>query len=55
MSSIEKLIEDGYVKVGSKSYCEYWKKGDDVVTILTDSEYFNDDDNQEECFDEDDE
>lgn len=52
MSSIEKLIEDGYVKVGSKSYCEYWKKGDDVVTILTDSEYSDDD--QEECFDEDD-
>lgn len=54
MSSIEKLIEDGYVKVGSKSYCEYWKKGDEVVTIITDSEYFNADDNQEECFDEDD-
>lgn len=45
MSSIEKLIEDGYVKVGSKSYCEYWKKGDDVVTIPTDSEYFNDEKN----------
>ena len=45
MNSIEKLIEDGYVKVGSKSYCEYWKKGDDVVTISTDSEYFNDEKN----------
>ena len=45
MSSIEKLIEDGYVKVGSKSYCEYWKKGDDVVTIPTDLEYLNDEKN----------
>ena len=52
MSSIEKLIDDGYVKVGSKSYCEYWKKGDDVVTILTDSEYSEDDD-QEEYFEDD--
>ena len=51
MSSIEKLIEDGYVKVGSKSYCEYWKKGDDVVTITTDLEYSDDD--QEEYFEED--
>ncbi|MEG0407459.1 MAG: hypothetical protein RR623_01175 [Bacilli bacterium] len=45
MNSIEKLIEDGYVKVGSKSYCEYWKKGDEVVTILADSEYLNDEKN----------
>ena len=52
MSSIEKLIEDGYVKVGSKSYCEYWKKGEEVVTILTDSEYSEDDD-REEYFEED--
>ena len=49
MSSIEKLIEDGYVKVGSKSYCEYWKKGDDVVTISTDLECCDGDD-QEEYF-----
>ena len=49
MSSIEKLIEDGYVKVGSKSYCEYWKKGDDVVTISTDLECYDGDD-QEEYF-----
>ena len=48
MSSIEKLIEDGYVKVGSKSYCEYWKRGEEVVTVQTDSEYSGDD--QEECF-----
>ena len=51
MSNIEKLIEDGYVKVGSKSYCEYWKKGDEVVTIPTDLEYSDDD--QEEYFEED--
>ena len=49
MSSIEKLIEDGYVKVGSKNYCEYWKKGEEVVTILTDSEHSEGDD-QEEYF-----
>ena len=49
MNSIEKLIEDGYVKVGSKSYCEYWKKGDDVVTISTDLECYDGDD-QEEYF-----
>ena len=53
MSSIEKLIEDGYVKVGSKSYCEYWKKGDEVITIPTDAEYYDGDD-QEECFEDDD-
>lgn len=52
MSNIEKLIEDGYVKVGSKSYCEYWKKGDEVVVIPTDLEY-SDDDDQEEYFEED--
>ena len=52
MKSVDELIENGYVKVGSKSYCEYWKKGDEVVTILTDSECF-DDDEQEECFEED--
>lgn len=53
MSSIEKLIEDGYVKVGSKSYCEYWKKGEEVITIPTDAEYYDGDD-QEECFEDDD-
>lgn len=40
MSSIEKLIENGYVKVGSKSYCEYWKKGEEVLTMPTDTECF---------------
>ena len=49
MSSIEKLIEDGYVKVGSKSYCEYWKKGEEVITITTELEYCDGDD-QEEYF-----
>ena len=53
MSNIEKLIEDGYVKVGSKSYCEYWKKGDEEITIPIDSECSEDDD-QEEYFDDDD-
>ena len=42
MSSIEKLIEDGYVKVGSKSYCEYWKKDEEVITISTDLECYED-------------
>ena len=45
MKSVDELIESGYVKVGSKSYCEYWKKCDDVVTIPTDSEYLNDEKN----------
>ena len=53
MKSVGELIENGYVKVGSKSYCEYWKKGDDVLTIKTDSEYSEDDD-QEEYLEEDD-
>ena len=51
--SVEELIENGYVKVGSKSYCEYWKKGEEVVTIQTDLEYCDGDD-QEEYFEEDD-
>ena len=49
----EDLIENGYVKVGSKSYCEYWKKGEEVITIPTDAEYYDGDD-QEECFEDDD-
>ena len=53
MSDIEKLIEDGYVKVGSKSYCEYWKKGDEVITISTELEHSEDGD-QEEYFEDDD-
>ena len=45
MKSVDELIGSGYVKVGSKSYCEYWKKGEEVITITTDSEYFNDEKN----------
>ena len=52
MKSVDELIESGYVKVGSKSYCEYWKKGEEVITVPTDAEY-SDDDDQEECFEED--
>ena len=48
MSSIEKLIENGYVKVGSKSYCEYWKKGEEVITISTELDYCGEDDYEEE-------
>ena len=31
--SVDDLISRGYVKVGSKSYCSYWKKGDHTVTV----------------------
>ena len=47
MKSVDELIENGYVKVGSKSYCEYWKKGEEVITISTELEYCDD---QEEYF-----
>ena len=49
MKSVDELIENGYVKVGSKSYCEYWKKGEEVITISTELEYCDGDD-QEEYF-----
>ena len=52
MKSVDELIENGYVKVGSKSYCEYWKKGKEVITIPTDAEC-SDGDDQEEYFEED--
>ena len=52
MKSVDELIENGYVKVGSKSYCEYWKKGEEVITISTELECYDDD--QEECFEDDD-
>ena len=52
MKSVDELIENGYVKVGSKSYCEYWKKGEEVITIPTELEYYDGDD-QEEYFEED--
>ena len=48
MKSVDELIENGYVKVGSKSYCEYWKKGEEVITISTDAEYCDEDDYHEE-------
>ena len=31
----EELLAQGFIKVGSKSHCEYWKKGDEVVTKST--------------------
>ena len=31
--SVDDLISMGYIKVGSKSYCSYWKKGDHTVTL----------------------
>ncbi|HCH9337331.1 TPA: hypothetical protein PNT39_004554 [Salmonella enterica] len=31
----EELLAQGFIKVGSKSYCEYWKKGDEVISINT--------------------
>lgn len=31
----EELLNSGYVKVGSKTYCEYWKKGDTVEIFNT--------------------
>ena len=48
MKSVDELIENGYVKVGSKSYCEYWKKGEEVITISTELEYCEQDDYHEE-------
>ena len=48
MKSVDELIEDGYVKVGSKSYCEYWKKGEEVITISTELEYCEEDDYEED-------
>lgn len=38
----EYLLKNGYIKVDSKTYCEYWKKGDEIITLNTDetlSEY----------------
>ena len=53
MKSVDELIENGYVKVGSKSYCEYWKKGEEVITISTELEYCEEDDYDEEYFEDD--
>ena len=49
MKSVDELVENGYIKVGSKSYCEYWKKGEEVITISTELEYCEEDDYDEEC------
>lgn len=31
----DELLNSGYIKVGSKTYCEYWKKGDVIETFNT--------------------
>ena len=47
MKSVDELVQNGYVKVGSKSYCEYWKKGEEVITISTELEYCEEDEYEE--------
>ena len=42
MKSVDELMENCYVKVGSKSYCEYWKKGEEVITIPTELKCYDD-------------
>jgi hypothetical protein len=34
----QELLAQGYVKVGSKTYLEYWKKGEEVITLNIDEE-----------------
>lgn len=34
---VQELLSEGFVKVGSKSYCEYWIKGKTQVTVDTSS------------------
>ena len=34
----QELLEQGYIKVGSKTYCEYWKKSDDIITLYNDND-----------------
>lgn len=29
----EELLSDGWIKVGSKSYCTYWKKDGEIITV----------------------
>lgn len=31
--TINELLDKGYVKVGSKSWCEYWKKGSEILEL----------------------
>lgn len=35
--TVQELLSEGFVKVGSKSYCEYWIKGQTQVTVDTSS------------------
>ena len=35
--TVQELLNDGFTKVGSKSYCEYWIKGQTRVTVDTSS------------------
>ena len=35
--TVQELLSDGFIKVGSKSYCEYWIKGNTQVTVDTSS------------------
>lgn len=35
--TVQELLNDGFIKVGSKSYCEYWIKGQTQVTVDTSS------------------
>lgn len=35
--TVQELLSEGFVKVGSKSYCEYWIKGNTQVTVDTSS------------------
>lgn len=31
--SVEDLLNNGYTRIGSKSYCSYWKKGEHILTV----------------------
>lgn len=35
--TVQELLSNGFIKVGSKSYCEYWMKGNTQVTVDTSS------------------
>lgn len=35
--TVKELLSEGFVKVGSKRYCEYWMKGNTQVTVDTSS------------------
>ena len=35
--TVQELLSEGFVKVGIKSYCEYWIKGNTQVTVDTSS------------------